>query len=664
MLQPNQPMGVPNQAATGPQAPKPQMPGMPQPGGQRPQQMPAGQMLSGVVGGGLGSILDSVGNAYAGNPQALEQKGVGGDLLAALAAQRLKAKMEAAKRELEMAASGQQQGQPQKTVVEQNEDALMELTKNEMQREQMDTLKQKQGQMQEGQKRLMQQAMQQPQPGIAGIPAPNAAEPKAMAAGGIVAFAGDTNGSYVTLNDEQFEIDPRTGKVKYKGVWTDPELIRQSQKSEWNTARRQPGADQEYKESTQGFLADLDKDFAAAKESQQKAYDAEMEGKPGYDWKGKFYPVNEQGKVMVNGVPTDPRVLQGATQRTYTAPKPAPTGPAAPAEAPEAGPQPGAKPAVLPGQRATAAPGLGGQQRPPVAPGGIAGPAGDSDAAFASRAARAAAETDPAVAAKAEREASYQFMKPADEDVAARRQGLASLQELTKQRFEPGQMADETLLRTLAGGAGRNWTTGAGMAQGYLGSKDAQYRQQRAALMGEDKYLADIMEDIAKPKKDAVAAGAEAMKQAGGIKQQGIQSIANIANEQLRQAVESSKAAAMHTANTLRQTELTEAKAQAEYRNILSEIDRRTKDIETKFGKEIGILAMREQAGALDDAGKQMLAKKRADMDIAIEALKDVWQPALDVAARKANIPVPSSAPASTGGGKVDTSNPLLAGKK
>lgn len=661
MLQPNQPMGVSNQAATGPQAPKPAMPGMPQPGGQRPQgQMPAGQMLSGVVGGGLGSILDSVGNAYAGNPQALEQKGVSGDLLAALAAQRLKAKMEAAKRELEMAAGGQQQSQPQKTVVEQNEDALMELTKQEMTREQAETMQQKQNQMQQGQQRLMQAAMQQAQPGIAGIPAPNVAEPRAMAAGGIVAF--DDGGS-VPFQGQDYEVDPRTGKVKYKGVWTDPELLRQSERSEWNTARRQPGEGQEYKESTKGFLESLDKDFAATKQAQDQAYDAEMQGKPGYEWKGKFYPTTPEGKVMVNGIPTDPRILQGATPKTYAAQKPAPTGPTAPAESSEAGPQPGIKPTALPGQRTTAAPGLGGQQRPPVAPGGIAGPTGGSDMAFASRAARAAAEADPAAAAKAEREASYEFMKPDEKDIAARREGLASLQKMTKERFEPGQMADETLLRTMAGGAGRNWTTGAGMAQGYLGSKDLQYRQQRAALMGEDKYLSDIMEDLYKPKKEALEAGKGASTTAGQIKQQGIASITNIANEQLRQAVEQSKAAAMHAANNIRTSELSEARAQTAYTNIKKEVNDRIKDIETKFGKDIGILAMREQAGSLDDAGKKMLAQKRLDMDIAVELVKQEWQPALDVAARKAGIPIPSNAPAPATGGKVDTSNPLLAGK-
>ena len=181
---------MPNMAATGPQAPQAPKPQQPT--------MPAGQMLSGVAGGGLGSILDNVARPYAGNPQALEQKGMSGDLLAALAAQRLKSQKEHALAQLKLQAGGQQQGQPQKTVVEQNEDALMEMTKQEMTAEQADTLKQKQGQMQNAQKQLMQQAMAQQQPqGIAGIPAPNAAEPKAMAAGGIIAFAGDTDGSYV-----------------------------------------------------------------------------------------------------------------------------------------------------------------------------------------------------------------------------------------------------------------------------------------------------------------------------------------------------------------------------------------------------------------------------------------------------------------------------------
>lgn len=451
MLQPNQPMGVPNQAATGPQAPKPGMPPM---SGQK--QMPAGQMLSGVAGGGLGSILDSVARPYAGNPQALEQKGMGGDLLAALAAQRLKSQKEHALQQLQLQAAGQQAPEQQKTVVEQNEDALMELTKQEMQAEQMDTLQQKQGQMQAGQKRLMQAAMNPQDQGLGGMPAPNAAEPKAMASGGIIAFddgggvdAAGTDTSYTPSGSGLGALDPR----QYLRSQSPEEQARINELLEKYRGRIQ------YKQA---------RDIAEGRMTE-----------------------DELNRPVAT---TQPGAQPGARQAV-----PEDTG----------GPQPGAR-------KPTPAPNAA-DVRPAAPPQGVENLLG--------QATNRVLQTDPQAEAEKARTSSYEFMKPSDEDVAKRREQLAGVEALNKKYFDPDQQQIRELIRTMAVGP----SSFAASTMGQLGrnaaaSGEAEYRQQRAALLGEEKGLAGLMGDIYAPKKEAVETGEKAGSTAASLLAHGLSS--------------------------------------------------------------------------------------------------------------------------------------------
>lgn len=451
MLQPNQPMGVPNQAATGPQVPKPQMPPM---GGQK--QMPAGQMLSGVASGGLGSILDSVARPYAGNPQALEQKGMSGDLLAALASQRLKSQKEAAMREMQLKAAGQQAPEQQKTVVEQNEDALMEMTKQEMQREQMDTLQQKQGQMQEGQKRLMQAAMNQ-QAGLPGIPAPNVAQPKAMAAGGIVAFADGGDTGYDIGGGEY---TPSSGSGLMGAL---PQLRSQS-----------PEEQARINELLEKYRGKID----------YKKARAVAEGRMSEDEILRPVATAQPGAQPGADVVTRPAPDAAARDKTQRQPAPA-------------------------------------DIRPPAEAQGLGGIPGRSSAL--NTAMLGALQTNPAEATAAERKSAYEFLKPSDEDMAARREGLASLKALNAAENDPDRQWVRRVLRTLPSkGTSFMANTMGQLGEGALAARDEEYARQLQGIGNEEKMLKGIMSDVYAPKKEAVGAGTAAGQQATSLLGHGI----------------------------------------------------------------------------------------------------------------------------------------------
>jgi len=122
--------------------------------------------------------------AYKGNPQALQQKyAASQQLIDLLALQKIKSMQEAAAREMQMQMAQQQaaNGESSSTIAQQREKQVMDLTKNE--------LAQQRGELAQQQGVEQQQAMQKLMSGIASAEgAASVMEPKAMAAGGIVAF--------------------------------------------------------------------------------------------------------------------------------------------------------------------------------------------------------------------------------------------------------------------------------------------------------------------------------------------------------------------------------------------------------------------------------------------------------------------------------------------
>lgn len=120
-------------------------------------------------------------DAYRPNPQALVQnQGVPPDLIKLLALQQLKSEKEAAMRNMQLAAAPQMGEMP--TVEEQREQELLDMTTRQIAQQVGGVAQQKQ----QEEKQNLQRALKS---GIASAPgAQSAAQPRAMAAGGIVAF--------------------------------------------------------------------------------------------------------------------------------------------------------------------------------------------------------------------------------------------------------------------------------------------------------------------------------------------------------------------------------------------------------------------------------------------------------------------------------------------
>lgn len=125
-------------------------------------------------------------DAYRGNPQALAQKyAVGQELLDLIALQKLKSEKEAAMRNMQLQMA--QQGKPP-TIAQRREAEVLGMTKDEILQQQGGIMKQKQDAQQKALEELA--AQRNPAAGIPTLPTPEVMPEAAMAAGGIVAFAG------------------------------------------------------------------------------------------------------------------------------------------------------------------------------------------------------------------------------------------------------------------------------------------------------------------------------------------------------------------------------------------------------------------------------------------------------------------------------------------
>ena len=204
MLQPMQPVGQQQKPGTNI--------GMPKAPGQ--QMLPAGAaMQRGILPGGIASNPEDIKAAYGGTPQGqqkLQQSAQQGDYLSAIAlAQILEEERERAAAKASQATEG---GKPP-PVIDRMRDEAVELRRQDLEEQQAKRLGVEQQRSQSAIAQMAQQAARPQLPGIAGLPAQNVAQPQAMAAGGIVAFA---EGDVVEKPTEE-EVRPR-GADPYAGL--------------------------------------------------------------------------------------------------------------------------------------------------------------------------------------------------------------------------------------------------------------------------------------------------------------------------------------------------------------------------------------------------------------------------------------------------------------
>lgn len=400
------------------------------PQGAPQQQMPSPMKASPMAG--LGSVEDRVA-AYRGNPAPLQQRyQMSQDLLDLLALQKIKSEKEAATRQMQLSMNQQQaaQGMEPQTIAQQREKEVHDMTKAELAQQRGETAGHQMEQQQDAMKRAMSG-------GLAAAPgAAIAAQPKAMATGGIVAFP---TGGDVPMADAQ-EQNPDVDEDGNPRPRSERERILQ-QNERIRTMKANAQALGEMRDRRMaGVPAGLPERMA------------------------EFYK------------PRRPDVTSAAQAVTTqgAAPAPAPAAPTPPAPgAPQAGPQ--VPPPVAP--TAPAAP------RPAPAP-GIAGLPAVAKPAGLESSMQADYSRDP----NAEREAAEKRIREAyaltPEQKAVFEQGIAQRQKMFDETYDPKRQREQSLIKFLTGAGGRRYGELAAGSEASGAYEEAQ-RQAKLKDFGE-----------------------------------------------------------------------------------------------------------------------------------------------------------------------------------
>lgn len=221
MLQPMQPTG---------QQQKPGMNIQRSPG---QQMLPAGAAIQrGILPGGIASNPEDIKAAYGGTPagqQKLQQAAGQGDYLSAIALSQILE--EERERAAAKSAQGMQEGKPAPVVERMREEAV-ELRRQDLEEQQAKRLGMEQQRSQSAMAQMLQQASRPQMQGIAQLPAPNVAQPQAMAAGGIIAF--DNGGEVVEKVTE--EVVRPVGANPYAGM-SNKQIVEKYGREQLGTSR-------------------------------------------------------------------------------------------------------------------------------------------------------------------------------------------------------------------------------------------------------------------------------------------------------------------------------------------------------------------------------------------------------------------------------------------
>lgn len=513
---------------------------------------------------GIQDVDDRV-QAYQGNPQALQQKyQMTQDIFDLIALQKIKSMQQKAKQQmqLQMAKQGGQPG----TVAEQVEQEVLDNTKQELQQQQTSRLQAQKARQDQGMQQLVarmgQSATAQPA-GLAGMPAPNAAEPKAMAAGGIVAFADGGDTGY----------DP-----------SNPYHVQDRLEAEREKFKEKYGFDPENTGLTAGIGTRLANAMGGTSEEAIAL---------------------ERYRAMKEGAKT----AQEATKR--------PTPQAAPAAPGAQGAQPAPTDIRMPQrpQGIAALPGGSG--------GAGVGGIGNLDATMKAAVKQGlTSPEDRTKAAEAERTRALEFIGFSPEDEAKRRQGIATLEDIDKARFDPERMGRESFARMLAGGANQSWAggIGAGMTRELSRAEDEQYRQQREATAQRNKAFEELIGKTQEIKKEAYGAGQKKEDIMSKDFQQSLASGSAMRNADVQAAVSAMNAAAQReTAAAMR-----EANNFQRLQSALANINKYRESARMKVLEQYpqyGMLAQMDPA-KMDKSQKaafqQMQSQLRQDLEIAM----------------------------------------------
>ena len=580
---------------------------------QRPQppQMPTPGKASPMAG--LGSVDDRV-SAYQGNTKPLEQRyAMSQDLLDLLALQKIKSQKDAAARQmqLQMAQQGAQDGQANMTVAQQREQEVKELTKNELAQQRGDT-----AQKQTSDQQAMIQKMMG---GIAGAPGANAAaQPRAMAAGGIVGYAG-----------------PEGSQVQ------DPVQSAKERAAQALAKLRTYGLRQR-QQDPEGYKA-AEEESRQAQDAVTAAERAITGGAAGAMRRPMGAPV-----PAVPAVAPIPFELSPEDKAMRQAPVVAPAAPKPPAPPAVAAAMP--KPPGLPSMPGAAAAGA-----PPQVPLGTVGAANDFGKKLEA-AALTNAQIDPAARQLSEEQRITDKMALKPEERKVYEEGIAGLQKMYQEQYDPERQRQEGLKRFLIGAGGRRYNEfggGAGTAMDYdTAQRNAKLKEfgdvqaARTGLIGLDR--ANV--------KGGIDAGTKAYEQSSMSQRQGLDSGSRLYGEDvksrdtkysidvksrddaLNREIDRLKVAAQRDATAAQRETLSQDKALSIYGLQLKRIEDLERNLDKDFAAgPLGMLMMQDPA-KLKPEDKNRLDIAKLEHERRKAKIRTDMEPILETARRKLGI--------------------------
>lgn len=577
---------------------------------QRPQQpqMPSPNKASPMAG--LGSVDDRVA-AYMGNTKPLEQRyAMSQDLLDLLALQKIKSQKEAAARQmqLQMAQQGAQDGQANMTVAQQREQEVGELTKNELAQQRGDTAQKQAGDQQAAMQKMLSS-------GVAAAPGAAAvAQPKAMAAGGIVGYAGP-EGSVVGATPDPLEAARTRARQATERLRTfglrqrqqDPEGYKAAEAEARQAQEAVAAAEQAVTGGAAGVMrrpmgiAAVPPRPASVSEAQATAAAGPQAAVPPAD---KLPPAD---------------VVAAATQG---APRP-PAPPAAP------------KPPGIAGLPGAAAAG-------PAAP--AVGPAND----FGSKLEAAAlknAEIDPAARQLSEEERIQGKLALTPEQRKVHTEGIAGLQDMYKEQYDPERLQREGLKRALIGAGGRRYGEFAGAATAGM-DYDEKMRAAKLKEFGDVQKARTGLIDIDRAAvKEGIGAGQKAYEQGSLSQRQGLDSGSKLystdvdtRNKALDREIDKLKIAAQRDATAAQRESLSYDKARTVYSATLGKVQELERRLDDDFAKQHGMLLMAEQSGKMDAAQKNQLETAKLQLQQQKAKIRRELEPVLESARQKLGV--------------------------
>ena len=668
---------------------------------QRPQGQPQGQPPMPTPGkaspmAGLGGVDDRV-SAYQGNTKPLEQRyAMSQDLLDLLALQKIKSQKDAAARQmqLQMAQQGAESGQANMTVAQQREQEVNDMTKNELAQQRGDTAQQQTQQQQDKIKQMMG--------GIAGAPgAAMAAQPKAMAAGGIVGYAGPQGsvvGEALRLTAEQikklYEVDPKLAAQARRGALTRAGLFAAApaiaaeiiggggliaSNEAADTMRRMSpeqragfyqnpmvgamsgdaglagaimnAGDGEIEPSTMSYGEQMKRVGKSLFVDAPTAVAKTLVSAPGYGLNRD--PTKEKIPAPAAVPPADKLPPANVVAAAQAAPKP-PAPPAAPR-------LPGAAPA------APAAPGIAGlPTAPPSVELGAVGPANDFGTKLEAAALKNA-QIDPAARQLDEEKRVEGRMALTPEQRKVYEEGIGGLQKMYQEQYDPERQRQEGIKRALIGAGGRRYGEFAGGAEAGMAYDDrmraaklkefGDVQNARTGLIGIDR--ANV--------KGGIEAGQKAYEQSSMTQRQGADSGARMygddvksrdtkygtdvtsrdniwkmseesRNKVLDREIDKLKIAAQRDATAASRESLSYDKARTVYATTVGRAQELERKLDDDFSKQHGMLIMQEQSGKLDPAQKNQLETAKLLLQQQKAKLRKELEPVLESARQKLGV--------------------------